>query len=275
VFTLALMDQHTFTHNGWYGRLINASYTELNGERVNLIHGCPPYNIGSKCPLDKGGRLRGGFDNKSYTGITDYKDDYPEDVYEQMQLDFLDWCYDHLLVDGVVVYNHKHRRKNKEILQPERWLLRQKKLRIVDMVTWDKGSTVNHDKTQVWNHTELFYVMVKAEAKRWYMDTDRDDLSDEHGDSRKTPWYFAPQKSWHQAAMPLKLAMRIVRKWCPPGGKVAEPYAGSATGMLAALLLGRNSIGAENNSQFFMTCCNEMTLFLQRAKAQMQTSLPK
>ena len=57
-------------------------------------------------------RKAGKYDPKSYGGITGYADSLPEDTYQDQQVDFLRWCVTALKEDGVLVYNHKPRRKN-------------------------------------------------------------------------------------------------------------------------------------------------------------------
>lgn len=246
-FNIKTQGEKTFAlHNGDYKEVINGNF--------NLIFTSPPYNIGSKSPARILGRRRYGiFDPKSFRGITDYSDTLPEDAYQKQQQEFLVWCSEHLLPEGVVVYNHKDRRKNKRMLSPETWF--PKELVLVDRVIWDRGSTHNHDKTQLWSHTEFLYILKRREDRNYYFNNEADGCPD----SRSNVWRIPRSPSWHNASFPLKLALRVVRKWCPPSGSVCDPYSGSGTTMAACVELNRNFIGSEIKTEFYLKCVDRIT----------------
>ncbi len=54
----------------------------------------------------------------------------------------------------------------------------------------------------------------------------------------------------HPAPFPLELAMRLVRMFSFTGDTVLDPFCGSGTTMVAALRLGRNSIGTEIDPEY-------------------------
>jgi DNA modification methylase len=49
----------------------------------------------------------------------------------------------------------------------------------------------------------------------------------------------------NEAPFPLKLAQWFIRGWCPPAGKVLDPFSGSGTVVHAATTLGRVGIGCD------------------------------
>ena len=49
----------------------------------------------------------------------------------------------------------------------------------------------------------------------------------------------------HPAIFPVRVVREIVRLLCPPGGQVLDPYLGSGSTAVAALLEGRNCIGID------------------------------
>lgn len=55
----------------------------------------------------------------------------------------------------------------------------------------------------------------------------------------------APEAHENEAPFPLKLAQWFIRGWCPPGGKVLDPFSGSGTTVHAAMTLGRVGVGCD------------------------------
>lgn len=55
----------------------------------------------------------------------------------------------------------------------------------------------------------------------------------------------APEAHENEAPFPLKLAQWFIRGWCPPAGRVLDPFSGSGTTVHAALSLGRIGIGCD------------------------------
>ena len=53
------------------------------------------------------------------------------------------------------------------------------------------------------------------------------------------------ERTRHPTQKPLALLRYLIRAWCPPGGLVVDPFAGSGTHLLAAKLLGRRYLGSE------------------------------
>lgn len=49
----------------------------------------------------------------------------------------------------------------------------------------------------------------------------------------------------NEAPFPEKLAEWFIRGWCPPGGRVLDPFSGSGTTVAAALSLGRVGVGCD------------------------------
>lgn len=64
-------------------------------------------------------------------------------------------------------------------------------------------------------------------------------------------WYFnGVRQEDHIAMFPLELPMRIIKMFSFPGETVLDPFLGSGTTTLAAMMLDRNSIGYEINKDF-------------------------
>ena len=59
------------------------------------------------------------------------------------------------------------------------------------------------------------------------------------------------ERNAHPTQKPLDLARTIVKAYCPPGGTVLDPFAGSGTHVLAAATQGRNAVGFELDPEYY------------------------
>jgi site-specific DNA-methyltransferase (adenine-specific) len=62
-------------------------------------------------------------------------------------------------------------------------------------------------------------------------------------------WTYSGNKL-HPTQKPLSVLMPLVETFCPPGGTVLDPFAGSGTSLLAAKMLGRQYIGIELDATY-------------------------
>jgi site-specific DNA-methyltransferase (adenine-specific) len=60
-----------------------------------------------------------------------------------------------------------------------------------------------------------------------------------------------PERANHPTQKPLEIIERIVLASCPPGGHVLDPFMGSGTTPVAALMHGRRVTGFELNPDYF------------------------
>lgn len=210
---------------------------------IDLIFTSPPYNIGSKCPRIDGRRKDGGYDPKSYGGITGYADSLPEDEYQDQQVAFLEWAAHALKDNGILVYNHKPRRKNGVMIHPLQWLLRCPDLSLMEEIVWDRGSTHNHANRLFWPTTERLYVLRKSEGSYRFLNTDRLEFRDDHWEiplsSRK-----ATEKD-HACPFSDRLTRNVIEAFTAPGDLVCDPYSGSGTTAVVATAMGRSFVGSE------------------------------
>jgi modification methylase len=222
--------------------------TVLHDAKADLIVTSPPYNIGSTGERKDGFRSSGKPDPKSYGGITGYEDDLDEATYQDQQTEFVMWAAEHLTENGVLVYNHKPRRKNGAMIHPILWLCRPEVTRVLTLmeeIVWDRSSTHNHCPQLMWQQTERLYVFRRADGK--YPLRNTSDL-----DFRNDLWKVnrPAKRNGHACPFPVPLAEACVKAWSIPGDTVMDPYAGSGTTAIAAHNLGRNFIGAEFGKQY-------------------------
>lgn len=221
--------------------------TVLAGTVADLIFTSPQYNIGSGGRRNDGYRQRGEYDPKSFGGIREYPDDLPEDQYQQEQVEFLLWGADHTTPDAVLVYNHKPRRRKGILIKPEEWLLRsevKKRWVIADEVIWDRGSTHNHDPSQLWAQTERLFALRKPGGKYPFRHIKGQPLP-QTSDVWRINRDIGKNKPDHPSPFPVELACAVVLAWSKPGQLVCDPFSGSGSTGVAARELGREFVGAE------------------------------
>jgi len=213
---------------------------------VDLIFTSPPYNIGSKAARQDGRRKNGEYDPKSYGGITGYADNIPEEVYQKQQIDILSACEKILKRDGVLVYNHKPRRKNGEMIHPMNWLSKVDGLVLMEEIIWDRGSTHNHSNKLFWPHTERLYVFRKSSGDYRLLNTDALKF---RSDIWRVPLTSRPVDG-HAAPFPLPLANAVIKAFTSINDVVVDPYSGSGTTAVASLINRVNFIGSEIDADY-------------------------
>jgi len=71
------------------------------------------------------------------------------------------------------------------------------------------------------------------------------------GERCETVWAITPARdAAHPATMPRALAERCIVGWCPPGGVVLDPFAGSGTTSVAAIETGRDWLAIELSAEY-------------------------
>jgi DNA modification methylase len=228
-------------------KLFHGDYKKVIKDYIaNLMFTSPPYNIGSSSPAKITNRKFGGYDSKSYRSIREYKDNLSEDRYQEDQIEFLKWAHAHLAEGGILVYNHKPRRKNNRIIHPLEWLSKVNELVLMEEIIWDRRSTHNHCNKMMWQHTERLYVFRRSADNRYNF------LNHKGLDFRSDIWSIPKaKKNGHNAPFPLGLATSVIEAWSKPGDLVIDPYTGSGTVGVACQQLGRNFVGAEKLKKYF------------------------
>jgi site-specific DNA-methyltransferase (adenine-specific) len=64
------------------------------------------------------------------------------------------------------------------------------------------------------------------------------------------PETATPKQNFHPTVKPIALMRYLVRLVTPPNGKVLDPFAGSGTTLVAAILEGFNPIGMELTADY-------------------------
>lgn len=207
---------------------------QLDDESIDVIITSPPYN---KAGLN--GKCKGPKWNKTidYGGDINL-DNKPEDEYQQWQIDILNECYRVLKKDGVMFYNHKNRiAKGKGyIISPIQWLIKTPFL-IRQEIVWNTGGSCNVEPSRYVPTNERIYFLTKT--KEHIFKRSNDSLF-------KTDIWDVPsgKNTEHPAPFPLEIPNNILRS-ITRKGIVLDPFMGSGTTAVAAILNGFPYIGFE------------------------------
>lgn len=226
---------------------------------VDLIFTSPPYNIGSHGPRRDGQRKNGGYDPKSYAGITGYPDQMPEAMYQSSQVSVLRAAAGALKPDGVMVYNHKPRRSKGAMIHPMAWIGQVPEMTLMEEVVWDRGSTHNCGNQVLWPTTERLYVLRRTDGTyRLDHRTSRQQDNTFRKDLWRVPLSTQPYGG-HACPFAEVLADLVVKTFTKAGDLVCDPYAGSGTTGVAAVRNGCRFIGSDKDPDYVRMACERVT----------------
>jgi site-specific DNA-methyltransferase (adenine-specific) len=264
------------------------------GNSARMVFTSPPYNIGSKQMRSIGGRQAGGFDAKSFSSIWEYPDEMDEVEYRQSQQDFIHFCFENILRnDGVLVYNHKDRRKDGCYISPLEWILPLKAsgIEIFDTVVWNRLSSHNNGATIITPTHEYLYIIRRA-GRKVFFDKPRyeDSVSRLIAEKRKAPYVGTPMKSVvsipfdtsvregdemkHNAPFPVPLAELFINAFSSPGELVCDPYSGSGTTGVAAIRTGRAFVGTEREEKYYLNACARLQKEISIKREEVKCTAP-
>lgn len=224
---------------------------KLDDNSVDVIIFSPPYN---KLGLRSGARQMTSSNAKTATGLLRWiqaipyggdlnVDNMKEEDYEQWQIDILNECYRVLKDDGSVFYNHKNRIKCHNLISPYKWLYKTK-LMVRQEIVWDRSGSCTTAPIRWLPSTERIYWLTKTGKPRFYRKADT---------SHKTEvWRFgADRNNPHPAPYPIELPYTILDNI--PSDEpllVVDPFMGSGTTAIAALMHKHNYIGFEKFKEY-------------------------
>lgn len=201
----------------------------LPDESIDLTITSPPYNLG----------------NKHHTGDkrhNPYPDNLNESEYQTRQINVLNEIYRITKSDGSILYNHKNRIKNGIQITPYEWLLKTK-WTIKQEIIWFNGSQ-NFDKIRFYPMSERIYWLAKNSNTKLINNINHHDLF------KKDEWNSVGINNEHTRAFPLQMIIDLL-KCFPNANIILDPYCGSGTTLLGALMSKREYIGIEIDEKYY------------------------
>ena len=210
---------------------------KLPDETVDLVITSPPYNLLSGAGRGMKGAPSGKWlSGKLLNGYDGHSDDLPHDDYVAWQRQCLAEMFRVLKPDGAIFYNHKPRVQNgchqsrMDIL--EGFPLRQ-------IIIWHRSGDINHNPGYFLPTYECIYLIAKPGFKLVKGNTDE---SVWKVDQERDPWIK------EIPCFPVAIPQRAIR--ATTASVVLDPFVGSGTTAVAAMLEGRHYIGIDQSSRY-------------------------
>ncbi|MDR0197551.1 MAG: site-specific DNA-methyltransferase [Oscillospiraceae bacterium] len=209
---------------------------EIPDNSVDLVVTSPPYNLknstGNGMKDGRGGKWKNA---ELVNGYADYDDNMPHDRYTAWQRECLAEMFRVISDEGAIFYNHKWRVQN-GLLQDRQDIM--SGLPVRQIIIWKRKGGINFNSGYFLPTYEVIYMIAKPNFKLV-------PKANAYGDV----WEFAQEmKNGHPAPFPVALINRIVSSTY--ADTVLDPFMGSGTTAVAALMNERDYIGIELSAEY-------------------------
>ena len=209
---------------------------DMPDECLDLVVTSPPYNLknstGNGMKDGRGGKWKNAALVKGYSN---YNDNMPHDKYVKWQRECLTEMYRLLKPEGAIFYNHKWRVQD-GLLQDRQDIVAEFPVR--QIIIWRRKGGINFNPGYFLPTYEVIYLI----AKPLFQLAPK---ANAHGDV----WEFTQEmNNSHPAPFPVDLISRIISS--THANIVLDPFMGSGTTAIAALMNNRHYIGIEISSEY-------------------------
>ena len=214
------------------------------GQKFDMIFADPPYflsNGGITCQSGKMVKVDKG----------DWDESQGPELNHEFNTEWIRRCRDLLADNGTLwVSGTMH------VIYSVGFAMQELEMKILNNVTWQKPNPPPHLAGRYFTHSTetLLWARKNEKAKHKYNYSLMKEEND--GKQMKDVWTFtAPKKSEksegkHPTQKPLVLLDRIIRASTDEGATILDPFLGSGTTSVAAVLTGRNSVGIEQDEEY-------------------------
>lgn len=205
-------------------------------ESVDVIFTSPPYNLKNSTGNGMKDGRGGKWSNAALmNGYENYDDNMPVDEYAEWQYHNLKEMYRLLKDDGAIFYNHKWRVQG-GLIQDRSDIIRD--LPVRQIIIWRRKGGINFNKGYFLPTYEVIYLIPKPNFKLA-------PKANAFGDVWEFPQEF---KNSHPAPFPVALADRVIKS--TTGKIILDPFMGSGTTAIAAIMNNRSYIGIEKSREY-------------------------
>lgn len=203
---------------------------------VDIIVTSPPYNLGQSSGGGFGGSGKSGKWKaaKLRDGYEGHDDAMPYEDYVEWQKAFLRECWRLIPEDGAIFYQHKNRVQNGALRTPHDL---NPDLPLRQIIIWDRGSGMNFNEAFATPSHEVIYVFAKPKFRF------------RKGHGLKDVLKISPDRgNSHPAPFPVELPRMIIA--ATTARTILDPFCGSGSTGVAALMEGRRFIGIEQSAEY-------------------------
>jgi modification methylase len=209
---------------------------KLPDECLDLVVTSPPYNLknstGNGMKDGRGGKWKNA---ALVNGYSNYDDNMPHDKYVQWQRECLTEMFRLLKPDGAIFYNHKWRVQD-GLLQDRQDIVAGFPVR--QIIIWKRKGGINFNPGYFLPTYEVIYMITKPLFQLA-------PKANAYGDV----WEFTQEmNNSHPAPFPVDLISRIISS--THANIVLDPFMGSGTTAIAAIMNSRHYIGIEISSEY-------------------------
>jgi DNA modification methylase len=218
---------------------IDAVEQLMDGHRAEFCFTSPPYNaniksaqIHSKAPKSgKGGLYDGG-----------YADNRTSDEYIQFNTDIISAIKAVASDDFTICYNINYNRNS-----PSEYIdvvaATNKTIPLVETIVWEKAMAVSLLGDNLTRIYEFIFVFAQGKFK----------INKGHTECLRNLWKISnigANHESHKACFPLALVEEGIKNFCPHGGTIIEPFAGTGTTAIVAEKMGCMSFNMELDPKY-------------------------
>jgi len=209
---------------------------DIPDNSIDLVVTSPPYNLknstGNGMQDGRGGKWKNA---ELVNGYAEHDDNMPHEAYVKWQRECLGEMLRVLTDEGAIFYNHKWRVQN-GLLQDRQDIVSGFPVR--QIIIWKRKGGINFNPGYFLPTYEVIYLIAKPKFRLLQK-------ANAYGDV----WEFGQEmKNGHPAPFPVTLIDRIISS--TDGKVVLDPFMGSGTTAVAAIMNNRDYIGIELSKQY-------------------------
>tara|TARA_S200002703_G_scaffold66000_1_gene57089 strand:- start:252 stop:995 length:744 start_codon:yes stop_codon:yes gene_type:complete len=227
--------------NNIYNEDCLETMSSIEDSTVDLIVTSPPYNKNLRSKKLTNSEQRTSASSFRSIDYDEYGDDMPHQDYVDWQKKIIEECLRILKPTGSLFYNHKDILHKHNTLHPTYlWDYPVKQLLI-----WDRKNTPSLDPAYFYPTTEwVFWIKKNVDSKPKF--NRKNSLF-----SKSVITLSPDSKNVHPAPFPIELPNNFILSCTDVGDVVYDPFMGSGTTALAAIINDRKFIGSEISEKYY------------------------
>ena len=205
---------------------------------IDLIVTSPPYNNYHNRRTQKS---RKDYWNRTNIVYDTFNDKMSDEEYAAWQIECINEMVRVLKPTGTIVYNHKDRIFNYEVLSPLEWILKSNAI-YRQRITWDRCGMQAYNPVRFYRVEEDLYILgKKAKGFKW----------NKRCAKYLSVWRIPPSKNdGFPCSFPVEIPKRAIEGFTDENDIVLDPFIGSGTTAIVAKELNRNYIGFDISDKY-------------------------